>query len=58
MIIIVLLLFFTKFGKIENKYLSKGFIIDKCVVISENDIEKKFDNKNSKIYWQCKIAMI
>lgn len=25
---------------IENKYLSKGFIIDKTVVISENDIEK------------------
>ena len=25
---------------IENKYLSKGFIIDKTVVISENDIEQ------------------
>lgn len=25
---------------IENKYLSQGFIIDKCVVISENDIEQ------------------
>ena len=25
---------------IINKYLSQGFIIDKCVVISENDIEK------------------